>query len=128
MSQELLKLAGEIHEVKKDNQRIYAGLSKLISKENMQDYMKAEELVQIVIRIQEKYALSLGKNISFTSDIKGIHLHDYHVFIFLSLINNLMANAVEAIKDTGMISLELKGSHDKIEIRIEDDGPGIPKK
>lgn len=128
VSQELLKLAGEIHEVKKDNQRIYAGLSKLISKENMQDYMKAEELVQIVIRIQEKYALSLGKNISFTSDIRGIHLHDYHVFIFLSLINNLMANAVEAIKDTGMISLELKGSHDKIEIRIEDDGPGIPIK
>ncbi|MGG1754205.1 sensor histidine kinase [Bacillus pumilus] len=117
VSQELLKLAGEIHEVKKDNQRIYAGLSKLISKENMQDYMKAEELVQIVLRIQEKYALSLGKNISFTS-----------VFIFLSLINNLMANAVEAIKDDGMISLVLKGSHDKIEIRIEDDGPGIPEK
>lgn len=128
VSQGLLKLAGEIHEVKKDNQRIFAGLSKLISKENMQDYMKAEELVRIVIRIQEKYAHSLGKNISFTSDIRGIHLHDYHVFIFLSLINNLMANAVEAIEDNGTISLVLKGIHDKIEVRIEDDGPGIPEK
>ncbi|MGA3882027.1 ATP-binding protein, partial [Bacillus pumilus] len=64
----------------------------------------------------------------FTSDLRGLHLHDYHVFIFLSLINNLMANAVEAIKDDGMISLVLKGSHDKIEIRIEDYGPGIPEK
>ncbi|OLP65729.1 Sensor histidine kinase GlnK [Bacillus pumilus] len=128
VSQELLKLAGEIHEVKKDNQRIFAGLSKLISKENMQDYMKAEELVQIVIRIQEKYAQSLGKNISFESDIRGIHLHDYHVIIFLSLINNLVANAVEAIEDNGTISIMLKGIHDKIEVRIEDDGPGIPEK
>ncbi|MFS0655419.1 ATP-binding protein [Bacillus sp. 179-C3.3 HS] len=128
VSQELLKLAGEIHEVKKDNQRIYAGLSKLISKENMQDYMKAEELVHIVIRIQEKYAQSLGKNIIFQSEIRGIHLHDYHVFIFLSLINNLVANAVEAIEGQGTIMIVLKGIHDKIEVRIEDDGPGIPDK
>ncbi|WP_353853894.1 sensor histidine kinase [Bacillus sp. Bos-x628] len=128
VSQELLKLAGEIHEVKKDNQRIFAGLSKLISKENMQDYMKAEELVQLVIGIQEKYAQSLGKTILFKSDIQGIHMQDFHVFIFLSLINNLMSNAVEAIEDNGTISLVLKGIDDKLEIRIEDDGPGIPEK
>ncbi|MGE6631921.1 ATP-binding protein [Bacillus sp. NPDC077027] len=128
VSQELLKLAGEIHEVKKDNQRIYAGLSKLISKENMQDYMKAEELIQIVIGINEKYAQSLGKQIVFHAEVRGLHLHDYHVFIFLSLVNNLMANAVEAIEETGTIRLILKGIHDKIEVRIEDDGPGIPEK
>lgn len=94
----MLRLAGEIHEVKKDNQRIFAGLSKLISNERFRDYMNAAALVGIVIRINEKYAESLGKDIQFRSVIEGEH-PDYHVFTVLSILNNLTANAVEAMGD-----------------------------
>ena len=38
-SQAMLKIAGELHEIKKDNQRIYAGLSKLMAKEKLDDFM-----------------------------------------------------------------------------------------
>ncbi|MED3561270.1 ATP-binding protein, partial [Bacillus xiapuensis] len=44
-SREALNIAGEVHEIKKDNQRIFAGLSKLISVERFADYMELNELI-----------------------------------------------------------------------------------
>ncbi|MGG0000415.1 sensor histidine kinase [Bacillus velezensis] len=124
----MLRLAGEIHEVKKDNQRIFAGLSKLISNERFRDYMKATDLVGLVIRINEKYAESLGKDIQFKSVIEGEH-PDYHVFTVLSILNNLTANAVEAMGDRGEIRLALRRAEGGMaEFEAEDDGPGIPGK
>ncbi|TWG72120.1 two-component system sensor histidine kinase YcbA [Bacillus subtilis J27] len=84
LSGRILRLAGEIHEVKKDNQRIFAGLSKLISNESLRDYMRASDLLQLVIRMNEKYAEALGKQIGFYCSIEGEH-DEYHVFIVLSI-------------------------------------------
>ncbi|MHA6164944.1 ATP-binding protein [Bacillus mojavensis] len=124
----ILRLAGEIHEVKKDNQRIFAGLSKLISNESFKDYMNASDLFRLVIRMNEKYAESLGKQINFHCSIEGEH-DDYHVFIVLSIINNLTANAVEAMGDEGTVSLRLrKPDESMIEFQVEDNGPGISEK
>ena len=50
LRQQALQIAGEVHDVKKDNQRIFAGLSKLISDESFTDYMSVHELVNIIIR------------------------------------------------------------------------------
>ena len=69
--------------------------------------MKAADLVGLVIRINEKYAESLGKDIQFKSVIEGEH-PDYHVFTVLSILNNLTANAVEAMGDRGEIRLALR--------------------
>ncbi|MGW8263730.1 ATP-binding protein, partial [Bacillus sp. LR--39] len=128
ISQKVLRLAGEIHEVKKDNQRIFAGLSKLISKESFRDYMAAEDLVRLVTGINRKYAESLEKDIDFHYSIDGEH-PKYHVYTVLSVINNIMANAVEAIQKQGSIRLSLyRRGDDMLECRVEDDGPGIPEK
>jgi two-component system, sensor histidine kinase YcbA len=126
-SQKLLRISGEIHEVKKDNQRIYAGLSKLITNESFQDYMNATELIQLIIRINEKYAVSLGKEIKFLYSVEGNH-PNYHVYTVLSLINNLVANAVEAIREKGSVSLNLRELSDMVEFQVADTGPGIPQK
>ncbi len=128
LSGRILRLAGEIHEVKKDNQRIFAGLSKLISNESLRDYMRASDLLQLVIRMNEKYAEALGKQIDFYCSIEGEH-DEYHVFIVLSIINNLTANAVEAMDEEGMISLRLhKLNESMVEFQVEDNGPGISEK
>lgn len=128
LSLKVLKLAGEIHEVKKDNQRIFAGLSKLISNENFRDYMKAEDLVRLVVGINRKYAESLEKDIDFQYSIIGEH-PKYRVYLVLSILNNLMANAVEAIGDRGSVRLHLlKGEEGMVEFQVEDNGPGIPEK
>ncbi|MDW7615619.1 sensor histidine kinase [Peribacillus simplex] len=127
-SQRALRIAGEMHEVKKDNQRIFAGLSKLISNESFKDYMEAAELIQLIIRINEKYALSLGKDIQFEYSLDGNTDSHYHVYTVLSLFNNLVANAVEAIKEKGIVSLSLRELCDNVEFKVADNGPGIPKK
>ncbi|MDF2683978.1 MAG: glnK, partial [Brevibacillus sp.] len=90
-----LIISGEVHEIKKDNQRIFAGLLKLISEESMTDYMDVHQLVDIIVRSNKKYAGLLGKDIHFDSTVRGYH-QAYHVFTVLSLINNMVANAVEA--------------------------------
>ncbi|MDQ0199792.1 two-component system sensor histidine kinase YcbA [Neobacillus ginsengisoli] len=122
-----LKIAGEVHEIKKDNQRIFAGLSKLISVESFTDYMNLHELVSIIKRTNEKYSSLLGKDIQILYSIKGDHPH-YHVFTLLSIINNIVTNAVEAINDVGTITINIERKQKSIEFRIGDNGPGVAPK
>ncbi|WP_440970079.1 sensor histidine kinase [Peribacillus frigoritolerans] len=125
--QTALQIAGLVHEIKKDNQRIYAGLSKLMSSKNLQEYMKIEDLGNIMIVSNRRYAESLGKVITFTLHIDDDH-PPYHVYMVLSLINNLLANAVEAIEEEGYVSLHVKRKDQFVEFCICDNGPGIAPK
>lgn len=119
-----LIISGEVHEIKKDNQRIFAGLLKLISEESMTDYMDIHQLVEIIVRSNKKYAGLLGKDIHFDSTVRGDH-QAYHVFTVLSLINNMVANAVEAIQREGTISIGVEREEDWVIIRVSDNGPGV---
>ncbi|MFD6442055.1 ATP-binding protein [Peribacillus sp. NPDC060186] len=126
-AQTALQIAGLVHEIKKDNQRIYAGLSELISSKNLQEYMNIEELGNIMIVSNRRYAESLHKDVSFSLHVDGDH-PPYHVYMVLSLINNLLANAVEAIKEEGYVSLHVKRKDQFVEFCISDNGPGIAPK
>lgn len=126
-AQTALQIAGLVHEIKKDNQRIYAGLSELMSSENLQDYMNIEQLANIMFVSNRRYAESLGKDVSFSLYVEGNH-QPYHVYMVLSLINNLLANAVEAIEKTGYVSLNVKQEDQSVEFRVSDSGPGVPPK
>ncbi|MGE7270803.1 sensor histidine kinase [Brevibacillus panacihumi] len=125
-ARQMLMIAGQVHEVKKDNQRIYAGLSKLISDENERDYMPLGELISIIVRGQEKYARMLGKEIRFEVNVDIPYLA-CHIYTTLSLVNNLVANAVEAIEHKGMVSLvaTVDETLEWIQFSVADDGPGI---
>lgn len=125
--QQALIIAGEVHDIKKDNQRIFAGLSKLIDKENIESYMNIHDLIKMIIGANEKYSTLLKKNVKFTYMIAGEH-PKYHVYTVLSIINNLVANAVEAIKEEGLITITINKVENDIIFNIEDNGPGIPQK
>ncbi|MDR9796856.1 sensor histidine kinase [Aeribacillus composti] len=125
LSRHALRIAGEVHEIKKDNQRILSGLSKVISEESSLDYLDVRSLLSIIVRTHEKYAELLGKNIEFSIAYNGSH-PEYHVYTFISIVNNLVANAVEAIKGTGSIEIAVERENDWLQIRVHDDGPGIP--
>lgn len=125
ISQHALRIAGAVHEIKKDNQRILSGLSKLITEESSLDYLDVPSLLSVIVRTHEKYAELLGKNIEFSIAHSGSH-PAYHVYTFISIVNNLVANAVEAIKEAGKIEIIVEQKRDWLQIRIQDDGPGIP--
>ena len=126
-AKKILGIAGQVHEIKKDNQRIYAGLAKMISDENSRDYMPVSEIGNIIAQTNQKYARSLGKNIEFALDIED---YDplFHVYTVLSLINNLVSNAVESIENIGFIKISISTTKEWVEFRVSDNGAGIPKK
>ena len=127
LSKSILTIAGQIHEIKKDNQRIYASLTRLISAGKIHDYMPAIELVEIVVQSHQKYARAMGKHIEFKTAADD-KLPPLHVYTVLSLVNNLVSNAVESIKDSGQITTIFELNDDCMEIRVLDNGPGIPPK
>ena len=126
-SKNALKIAGEVHEIKKDNQRIFAGLSKLLLDKNLSEYINGTELTEMIIRINEKSAQLLQKEILYYKQIEGEHTQ-YHVFTVLSILNNLVANAVEAIDRVGTITIQVKKQGTVVTFEVIDDGPGISGK
>lgn len=125
LAAELLEIAGQVHEIKKDNQRIYAGLNQLTNDRKLNDYMPPRELAEIIVQSNKKYARSLAKHIAFTQSVDR-RLPNLHVYTVLSLVNNLAANAVEAIKSSGAIDIAFLQEQDFIVFRVSDDGVGIP--
>ncbi|WP_342429421.1 sensor histidine kinase [Neobacillus sp. FSL H8-0543] len=119
-----LRIAGEMHEIKKDSQRIYAGLSKLMAQDNLNDFMDIGEITATIISANKYYGEMLGKKINYQVQISEEQPH-YHTFILFSLINNLVSNAVEAIIDHGEINLTVNRSNDMVIIKVSDNGSGI---
>jgi len=124
-AKDALYIAGEVHEIKKDHQRIYSGLSKLKVKEQSSDLMEIEDIIQIVIESNQRYSKMLGKSIQIEATILGEH-PVYNSFIVLSLINNLITNSIEAINETGTISVIVEKNEENVSFQIQDNGPGIP--
>jgi two-component system, sensor histidine kinase YcbA len=121
-----LYIAEHVHEVKKDSQRILAGLSKLMSQEQLNSRLPITELCGMVIRANQKYAELLGKSIRFDEKC-SVNLSTNHVYALLSVLNNLVANAVEAISTSGWIELRVELDSGEIVFYVTDSGPGIPK-
>ncbi len=126
VDQNFLDIAKLVHEIKKDNQRIYAGLSKLITKEQYTDYMNAGEIIQVVASTNEKYALSLNRKVIFCLNIPD-DLPKLHVCTLLSIVNNLVVNSVESINSVGYIEITLEKKEGFLEITVADNGKGIPE-
>ena len=124
-AQELLRIAGKCHEIKKNSQRIYAALCELTNNRHVDDYLPPDEIVRLLVHAQEKYARSLGKDISFQTDVPR-NLPPLHVFLLLSLLNNLASNAVEAIPARGTISLSIRGGDGTLRIHVSNTGSFIP--
>jgi two-component system sensor histidine kinase YcbA len=121
-----LYIAEHVHEVKKDSQRILAGLSKLMSQEQLNLRLPITDLCGMVIRANQKYAELLGKSIRFDEKCT-VNLSTNHVYALLSVLNNLVANAVEAISTSGWIELRVELDSGEIVFYVTDSGPGIPK-
>lgn len=124
---QVLAVAGKIHEIKKNNQRIHAGITKLMIEVNLSDFMHIKEIVHIAVSSHQNYSDMLGKSIVFRTHIKETH-PPYQAISLLSIINNLLSNAVEAIDEAGTITLSIDKFQTHLALKVTDDGCGIPPK
>lgn len=121
----VLGITEQIHEVKKDSQRILAGLIKLTDREVPGD-MPLSSLVQYIIDSTRQYADYLGKQIVFTQKI-SLDYDTANYIPLLTLLGNLTANAVEAIQGRGQIHLEIREQAGSTLLTVSDSGSGFPQ-
>lgn len=121
----ILGITEQIHEVKKDSQRILAGLIKLTDREVPGD-MPLSNLVQYIIDSTQQYADYLGKQIVFTQKI-SLDYDTANYIPLLTLLGNLTANAVEAIQGRGQIHLEIREHAGSTLLTVSDSGSGFPQ-
>lgn len=123
LSKKALHIAQEIHEVKKDSQRIYAGLSELMVIETETLYVLSDVLT-MSLEGNKKYAKHLKKDVMITYRAT-VDFIAAEPMLLLAIINNLVANAIESIVDKGNVQLDLKKERDEIQFIISDSGKGI---
>lgn len=126
MGRRQLKLTQELHEVKKDSQRIAAGLLKLFDQES-KTRLTLSEIADYAVRGNRKYAAMLGKPILFDVETSEDYATAQHLPL-LSLLNNLLANAVEATERSGVIGLTIRQIGGRTRLAVRDTGRGISEK
>jgi two-component system, sensor histidine kinase YcbA len=125
LSVQALHIAQEIHEVKKDSQRILAGLTKITLRKR-EDHLFLSDVLNLVVMANEKYSELLKKDIFFHVTA-SIDFETDQQIPLLSLLNNITANAVESIVDKGEIIFEIFEESSYVCFVIKDSGEGIPK-
>ncbi|MGE7919276.1 ATP-binding protein [Viridibacillus sp. NPDC093762] len=125
LSVKALHIAQEIHEVKKDAQRIFSGLSNITLKKTNDVYFLSN-LLDFVTTANKKYSELLGKQIVFHVKISTDFETNQQIPL-LAMLNNLVANAVEAIDDVGEISIEVSDIEMKTCFKVSDSGKGLSK-
>ncbi|EJW19741.1 ATP-binding protein [Paenibacillus alvei] len=120
-----LQIAKHVHELKKDSERILSGLFKIIHQERMlSKRIQITELCAMVVRANTNYSLLLGKQIQW-GHCCNINLSTTEIYPLLSVLNNIVSNAVEAIPHDGKIDLQVDLQDDSILFAVVDNGPGI---
>lgn len=119
----ILEITQQIHEVKKDSQRILAGLLKLFDRDFASE-MRLAEVVEFTIKSNLGYSAMIGKKIQFTSDIQTDYYSDQYIPL-LTILNNLVSNAVEAIEDHGSICVSAYEQGAETILMISDTGVGV---
>lgn len=123
---ESLNIAEQIHEVKKDAQRIMSGLNNLYDSKTFTE-MEITDILIYIVRGNENYSEWLRKDIQFVTEI-DTQFKTSHYFLIITVLNNLITNAVEAIEEKGKIVIRITEKEEYIYISVIDNGKGIDEK
>ena len=124
-----LEISRNIHEVKKDYIRVIDGLHELSNPEDYEkvDSLLLKDLVDIILVNTREYIEKTDKKIYIRcSEINAdyrVHKH-YHL---MSILRNLINNAIEAIEDDGIIEIVIDHMNEYLIITVKDNGKGIPE-
>ena len=123
-----LSIARDVHEVKKDNLRIIRGLEENVAEVYDHQDMSLRDLLNI-LEISTRQFLGAQRadirlECSCPTDL-AVREH----YRLLSILKNLVTNAVEAIQSgrgSGTVRVETGVEGEEFLLTVSDDGPGIP--
>ncbi|WP_165613121.1 sensor histidine kinase [Paramaledivibacter caminithermalis] len=126
LRERILNLSKDIHEIKKDNQRVVSGIERLLPKKENENSMKLSTILKMLHDNTKRYIEHIGKDIDiFINYSNDLTIKDYYAFI--SIINNLMNNSIDAIMNSGYIKIYQYREENYIVFKVMDSGIGIKK-
>lgn len=127
IQQTALKIATDIHEIKKNYSRVVEGLGKISDGEVMYNQMKITELVRILKYSINRYLTSVDTNITFVTNIHTSRYISDH-YLLMSVLRNLVTNAIEELQETnpdGVVRLKYMEDDYNYIFSVSDNGSGI---
>lgn len=122
--QKALKIAGDIHEIKKDYYRVIHGLEKILLPAGNEQNMRLSEIFHIIEQNTKRSLSAEHKEINIQFDQEDDFATDEHYQI-VSMLNNLIVNAIEACGQQGAIQVREVRREGTIALSVEDNGQGI---
>lgn len=123
LKESVLAVTKDIHEIKKDYSRVIAGLEKSI-KDSPVYNMGIREIIDIVLTANRRYAMEKEVTVQFDSYI-GFEFTTNDYLSVISILNNIVTNAVEAFKGKGHVIIEQFVKDKEMVIKVSNDGDGI---
>ncbi|MBA1335053.1 MAG: hypothetical protein HPY66_0675 [Firmicutes bacterium] len=121
-----LSVARDIHEIKKDYQRVITGIEKLLPNPIKDEKMNISEIFEIIRNNSKRYIDSIGKKIKLKfSSSDNYYTKEYYSLV--SILNNLIFNAIDAADKTGEIKVKEYTMNNSVVIEVSDNGSGIPE-
>ncbi|MDH8677041.1 sensor histidine kinase [Fusibacter bizertensis] len=123
LKESILSVTKDIHEIKKDYTRVISGLEKSIKDSPIYN-MNIKEIFEIVMSSNKKYAISRRVSMKFSSNI-GFDFKTEDYLALISILNNIVTNAVEAFKYEGKCAIEQRVEENQMIFEVSNDGDGI---
>ncbi|WZL72476.1 sensor histidine kinase [Clostridiaceae bacterium 35-E11] len=122
----LLNLSKDVHEIKKDYIRVISGIEQTFPDLLEFTELTVKEIAQILTLNTKEHLLKNHKAISFECNVIGNAKVKSHFFL-MSILGNLVQNAIEASKEKKMsaVSLKINAEEADVIIRVTDTGKGI---
>lgn len=125
-----LKIATDIHEIKKNYSRVVDGLGKITDGEVNFNQMRITELIRILKFSINRHLSSINSDIQF---ITNVHTNRYikEHYLLMSVLRNLVNNAIEELlknNEGGTVKLKFQENADYYVFTIADNGKGIDEK
>ncbi len=125
-----LKIAKDVHEIKKNYNKVIDGINKIGRHEDSYEDL---DLKEILLLLQD-YCEYEKTNLPVSIEIEDHLSRNYRVkkhFLLMSVMRNLISNSLESMTDTrrkNSIQLRISDPEDKIILVVSDTGSGIKEK
>ncbi len=124
-SERALKIAKDIHEVKKDYYRVIKGIEDVVTPSAKESGMNISEIFYIIEQNTVRFLNVDTKKIRIIYKYDDDFVTDKH-YMLVSILNNLIINAIEVCGEYGVIIVSQIRTGDQVIFSVEDNGHGIP--
>lgn len=121
--QAALDIARETHEVRKDYQRIYQGISALVHAHEEKS-LRLSYILQIIKDNTKRQIENRGRKITLKIQYQN-DMQIQHYYDLFTILNNLLINSIDACENEGHITLSVEEADGMMKLFITDDGCGM---